>query len=437
MKKLFSISIYLFVQTVAATEFQPIPYGKFIIEAAWSSLDNVLPSSPLPESPKSYYYYKFLNQMLTLKKSIHPKTHFEYRDGNDPIFALKTTEPYRTAVTSTKIDAKIVFNLSKISNPEKFGYSDAVALLIHELGHKVDRQYIDRNNFIDSLTEIYRYPPRKLPPPKTVEITQYEVDQLATSIAQSAAANILVSTLAKNDNLDTSVIAINNIQNMRTTAGVRLEQQVLQPQVGILIKDTIYPVTNMIFSKYSSEQEIFFIEELQFSKDTAYKMRLIAHSTKTYTPIEIVYEFNISDNVGLTNIKSDKPTHTEPNYEYITLEKFVISATKKSPNNFNAVELTGYANLLGLPQSYWIYPNKKYKLVLRIDGKLVENSIEILSGITDWKSNRYLSITFKSTLSTSFSNLEIIGIPIYTENSKKINMLTSISKNIIRAQEIK
>ncbi len=62
------------------------------------------------------------------------------------VFDLEGAPAPRYAVTGDAINSPIIFNLDRISNPQTFGYEQALRLWIHELSHKVnfDKALVDK-----------------------------------------------------------------------------------------------------------------------------------------------------------------------------------------------------------------------------------------------------------------------------------------------------
>jgi hypothetical protein len=97
----------------------------------------------------------------------------QFRKGGK-IFELREGEPPRMAVTGFAITDPVIFNLNTINDPKIFSYGDAIALWIHELGHKVKdklpdvtQQEIDEaaarvKGWFQSLSHIYKFGEREI-----------------------------------------------------------------------------------------------------------------------------------------------------------------------------------------------------------------------------------------------------------------------------------
>lgn len=129
-----------------------ISYGEFIVRKAWVYIHRDIDElrrdySLIHESskdPSAQFKAKvaLINALFEASIKMSQQDGFEllqFRPGGDPVFKLSPNEPPRTAVTGTSADAPIIFNLERINQLDHFNYSKALGLLIHELGHKVDK----------------------------------------------------------------------------------------------------------------------------------------------------------------------------------------------------------------------------------------------------------------------------------------------------------
>ncbi len=92
------------------------------------------------------------NNAVSYRFSWRPNGIVQFLKGDSPLFHLKNHAEIRDAVTGDEIDSAIVFNSTRLSDPAKFSYADALRLWIHELGHKVRAKWPDvKTSEIDQL----------------------------------------------------------------------------------------------------------------------------------------------------------------------------------------------------------------------------------------------------------------------------------------------
>lgn len=134
---------------------KPLNYGRHLIEttAGWlpEYIDQMLmrvgyipklypaPQDPFQDVAEPHKRYaQMMAAFLAVSEKLPP---FVFRQGNDPIFVLNPAEAPRRAVTRNGMNEPVYFNLDRISDFNTFTYADALALWIHELGHKVKIAY--------------------------------------------------------------------------------------------------------------------------------------------------------------------------------------------------------------------------------------------------------------------------------------------------------
>lgn len=157
--KLWAALLAFFTIPVAAQE--RLSYGPLIIQNAvlWTPhyLEMVHPGSQRSAdilkafqeiahevSRRAYSpeYYRREGSPFTHAKLKDHKL-IQFRPGGHRDFNLHDGEPPRMAVTGNEPGDPVIFNLGRISDPRQFTYGDAIALWIHELGHKIKSKVPD------------------------------------------------------------------------------------------------------------------------------------------------------------------------------------------------------------------------------------------------------------------------------------------------------
>ncbi|MGZ3693226.1 MAG: hypothetical protein ACXWQO_03410 [Bdellovibrionota bacterium] len=142
MFKLFPF-IFLFwasIGAVSAAELavQPLEKpGEYLVQKAWARFSIELDKIYRHREPLISKEETWLIEPMTDINSFG-RCEIQFAQSTDPRLNLAPGEPPRTASTKSTMDSPIVFNRDLINRPGQFAYADAVRMLVHELGHKVN-----------------------------------------------------------------------------------------------------------------------------------------------------------------------------------------------------------------------------------------------------------------------------------------------------------
>lgn len=151
-------------------------YGPYIVTQAFANLGSFLwpedwrwiGGNPFTEKEVQY----IIKPIVGVYEKASAAKVVGFKPGSDPVFQLHDGQPARTAVTGNEADSPIYFNLDVINNADLFSMSKAFDVLVHELGHKIDRDpWTDDGNPGDS---------------RPIHIDQSEIDTVAGKFAKIA-----------------------------------------------------------------------------------------------------------------------------------------------------------------------------------------------------------------------------------------------------------
>ncbi|MES2855707.1 MAG: hypothetical protein V4692_07585 [Bdellovibrionota bacterium] len=395
----FCLSFFASTPSFADTPVSAEPYGQYIVNQAWENLESeVMPWSwyalgdPKPLTDKEGNHIAAQINQVYLKA--YAARVIGFRPGSDPIFKLHDGQPARAAVTGDSPESPIYFNLDVIGNPELFSYSKAVGLIVHELGHKIQRQI--KTDF------------------GTVTISQSEIDVVAGKLEGFAA--LRESRVVFEDAKGTlRELHVFNLCDDRRAMGGRPEWFEKKPLVGVILEGSkILPLNSLLFGeidRINLDKKDWRIyrsirtEMIRAESDSktgmtkfhiAFKHRLdrknvdINHQDPKYYAETSFLQLDLdSDSPVAKRVKSAVSTSAR----YSVIPKLVLNSRVEDGKR---VTVTGYVDFRP-----WLGSGKAYKedlaVVFEVDGVRKTEPMNIVAGEEIWGEFKIVTATFVHT----------------------------------------
>ncbi len=209
-----------------------IDYGPYIVNSAWFSIRPLIFALDRGNSSAHDFSEKELLYILQPMKFVYNEADTAkvvgFRPGNDPVFDVPPGQRRPTAVTNRERKSPILFNLGIINNPDSFKFSQAVGLIVHELGHKIDK-----------------YP--TLPNGDRWEISQYDIDTVAGKVQRLLAPSEGAVTIGERQ-----LMYANYYIFPPANSGIFYEF----PPIGVIYPGgKIPPIENLVFSGITRQNE--------------------------------------------------------------------------------------------------------------------------------------------------------------------------------------